>query len=123
MLPEVLIPKLLPFARKCGKEFLVQEDNAPAHAHRANVMLMSVMEIQRLLWCPNSPDLNMIEPTWFYLKRQTTKNGAPQSRREADKAWRKAWRELPQEKIRQWVERIAGRWAKKPMAAFSRGAL
>ena len=67
---------------------------------------MNMMEVIRLLWCPNSPDLNMIEPTWFYLKRQTTKNGAPQSRQTAEKVWRKAWREMPQSKIRQWIERI-----------------
>ena len=103
---QVLFPKLIPFARRCGADFQVQEDNAPAHIHRANATLMNVMEVLRLLWCPNSPDLNMIEPTWFYLKRQTTKNGAPQSRQAAEKAWRKAWRELPQSKIRQWVERI-----------------
>jgi hypothetical protein len=68
-------------------------------------MLISVMEVQRLLWCLNSPDLNMIKPAWFYLKRQTTKNSAPQSRKAAEKAaekaWRKAWRELPQWKIQQ----------------------
>ena len=27
----------------------------------------------RLLWLPDSPDLNMIEPCWFWMKRQTTK--------------------------------------------------
>ena len=97
----MLLPKLIPFAKRCGADFQVQEDNAPAHAHRANVTLMNAMEVIRLLWCPNSPDLNMIEPTWFYLKRQTTKNGAPQSRKAAEMVWRKAWRELPQWKIRQ----------------------
>ena len=48
----------------------------------------------------------MIELLWFYLKRQITKKGAPQSRREAEKAWLKAWEELPQEKIREWIQRI-----------------
>ena len=103
---QVLLPKLIPFAKRCGADFQVQEDNAPAHAHRANVTLMNMMDVIRLFWCPNSPDLNMIEPTWFYLKRQTTKYGAPQSRKAAEQAWKKAWRELPQSKIRQWVERI-----------------
>ena len=29
---EVLIPKLIPFAKQCGPEYIVQEDKAPAHA-------------------------------------------------------------------------------------------
>ncbi|KAK0750299.1 hypothetical protein B0T18DRAFT_389742 [Schizothecium vesticola] len=78
---------------------ILKEDNTPAHMHRGNATLMNLMDVLRLLWCPNSPDLNMIEPTWFYLKRQTAKKGAPQSRKQANKAWRKAWREMPQERI------------------------
>ncbi|KGO74291.1 hypothetical protein PITC_039800 [Penicillium italicum] len=42
--------------------------------------------MKRLLWPRNSPDLNMIEPAWFWLKRYTTKKGAPKSRNEAIKA-------------------------------------
>ncbi|KAK3339791.1 hypothetical protein B0T25DRAFT_618374 [Lasiosphaeria hispida] len=55
---------------------------------------------------PNSPDLNMIEPAWFYLKRQATKKGTPQSRKETEKAWGRAWRELPLQKIQELIERI-----------------
>ena len=58
---EILIPKLIPFAKECGKDALVQEDLAPSHAHRAQSTVFSVAEVKRLLWCPNSPDLNMIE--------------------------------------------------------------
>jgi len=70
------------------------EDNTPAYIYCTNVVIMSLLKVVYLLWCLNSPDLNMIEPLWFYLKRQTTKKGAPQSRSEAEKAWLKAWREL-----------------------------
>jgi transposase len=38
----------------------------------------------RLLWPGNSPDLNAIEPTWMYMKRETTKNGASTSRKVAE---------------------------------------
>jgi len=71
------------------------EDNTPAYVHCTNVVIMSLLKVVYLLWCLNSPDLNMIEPLWFILKRQTTKKGAPQSRSEVEKAWLKAWRELP----------------------------
>ena len=103
---QVLIPKLIPFAQQCSPEFLIMEDNAPAHIHHANAVVINLSKVLRLLQCPNSPDLNMIKPAWFYLKRQTTKQGAPQSRKEAEKAQLKVQRELPQQKIREWIQQI-----------------
>ncbi|KAG6130378.1 hypothetical protein E4U12_004231 [Claviceps purpurea] len=47
----------------------------------------------------------MIEPAWAHLKRETTKKGAPKNRQEAVAAWKAAWEELSQEKIRAWIER------------------
>ena len=41
----------------------------------------------------------MIEPAWAYLKRVTTRKGAPKTRAEAERAWRKAWEELEQWRI------------------------
>jgi siroheme synthase len=100
---------LLPFAKECEASCpgtVVQEDNAPAHAHHHQQTIYNLHNVKRLLWCPNSPDLNMIEPAWFYLKRVTTKLGAPKSRTEAIRVWKKAWAELSQQRIRGWVERI-----------------
>ena len=77
---EVILPKIIPFAKELGPDALVQEDNAPAHSHVAQGFIYKHAEVQRLIWVPNSPDLNMIEPCWFYMKRETTKKGAPQSR-------------------------------------------
>ena len=59
-----------------------------------------------MVWCGNSPDLNAIEPAWPWLKRHTTKKGAPQSRAEAVRRWTTTWDELPQKQIQQWIERI-----------------
>jgi transposase len=59
-----------------------------------------------LIWCGNSPDLNTIEPAWPWMKRRTTKKGTPKSRQEAFIAWNQVWKELPQERIQQWIERI-----------------
>ncbi|KAG6018585.1 hypothetical protein E4U19_000168 [Claviceps sp. Clav32 group G5] len=47
-----------------------------------------------------------LEPAWALLKRETTKKGAPKNRQEAVAAWKAAWDELSQEKIRAWIERI-----------------
>jgi transposase len=105
----ILIPKLLPFAKECAIErpkTIVQEDRAPAHSHYIQQRVFDAAEVERLLWCPNSPDLNAIEPAWPWMKRRTTKKGAPKSRQEAITAWNQAWRDLPQEKIQAWIERI-----------------
>jgi hypothetical protein len=61
----ILIPKLLPFAKECATDrpkTIVQEDKAPAYNHYIQQRVFDATGVQRLLWCPNSPDLNMIEP-------------------------------------------------------------
>ena len=82
------------------------EDKAPAHVHHYQNVVYSLYHVQKLLWCGNSPDCNAIEPCWFYMKRETTKKGAPQSRAEAVRAWEKCWTDLPQAKIQAWIERL-----------------
>jgi hypothetical protein len=106
---KVLIPKLLPFAKECLEtrpKTIVQEDKAPSHAHYIQQRTFDLWKVQRLLWCGNSPDLNPIEPCWPWMKRNTTKKGAPKNREDATKAWEKCWKELPQKQIQAWIERI-----------------
>ena len=101
--------RFLSRAKECSIErpgTIVQEDKAPAHAHHAQQAVYSRYEIQRLLWPGNSPDLNAIEACWPYMKRATTRRGAPKSRAEAVRVWEQEWDNLPQEKIQEWIERI-----------------
>ncbi|KAJ5381031.1 uncharacterized protein N7496_003459 [Penicillium cataractarum] len=94
----ILLPKLLPFAQECAIQrpaTLVQEDKAPAHNHYIQQRVFDAAKVQRLLWCPNSPDLNAIEPAWPWMKRRTTRKGAPKTRQEAFAAWQVAWQDLP----------------------------
>lgn len=105
----ILKPKLIPFAKEClvtRPHTLVQEDKAPAHNHAIQQLVYDREGVQRLIWCGNSPDLNAIECAWPWLKRRTTRLGAPKSRGEAIRAWHEAWDEIPQEKIQAWIERI-----------------
>jgi hypothetical protein len=65
---QILLPKLLPFAKACQQDrpgTIVQEDKAPAHAHAAQHAVFDIANVQRLLRPGNSPDLNMIEPCWY----------------------------------------------------------
>jgi transposase len=106
---EILIPKLIPFAQRCmvnRPNTVVQEDKAPAHNSRYQDEVWNLYQVIRLLWPGNSPDLNMIEPTWFYMKRETTKLGAPTARITAERVWTRCWNNMPQSKIRRWIERI-----------------
>jgi transposase len=105
----ILLPKLIPFAKECKADrprTVVQEDKAPSHDHYVQSYIYSLHDVKKILWCGNSPDLNAIEPCWPWMKRATTKRGAPKNRVEGIQAWEQCWKDLPQEKIQAWIERI-----------------
>jgi len=64
----ILEPKLIPFAQRLeanlqlGEKILIQEDNAPSYTHYYQHKVYKLYNILRLIWPPNSPDLNIIEP-------------------------------------------------------------
>lgn len=66
------------------------------------------IEVLYLLWPGSSPDLNMIEPCWPQMKRQTTRQGAPSTRELLEKAWINCWEnELSMKRIRSQIEQIS----------------
>jgi hypothetical protein len=106
---KILIPKLLPFAKRCKlsrPNTVVQEDKAPSHASKWQSPVFLSWDILRFLWPGNSPDLNMIEPCWPWMKRYTTSKGAPSISKTAKKLWLRCWARLPQTMIQKWIERI-----------------
>ena len=64
---EILQKKLIPFAQK--HSLVIQQDKAPSHAAEVNMELLQECGVEVLEWCGNSPDLNMIEPCWPWMKR------------------------------------------------------
>ena len=54
---------------------MIQEDGAPSHSSRYQQEVFDIWEIVRFLWLVNSPDLNIIEPCWFWMKRRTAEKG------------------------------------------------
>ncbi|EGE80132.2 hypothetical protein BDDG_03073 [Blastomyces dermatitidis ATCC 18188] len=85
---------------------IVQEDKALSHNHHVQQLVYDKAEVQRLLWCGNSPDLDPIEPCWPWMKRYTTKKGAPKNRKDAIKAWEDCWNMLLQKQIQSRIERV-----------------
>jgi hypothetical protein len=80
---EVLKPHLLPFIKTYKealpnprKDTVVIEDRASAHKSAYADELYISWEVVKMFWPANSPDLNMIEPYWFYIKIETIKKGA-----------------------------------------------
>jgi len=93
----ILLPKLIPFAKECERPGfipLVQEDGAPSHIHSHQASVFKEFWVTQLPWPGNSPDLNAIEPCWWWAKRRTTAQGAPTSKLATASAWIKAWKDL-----------------------------
>lgn len=105
----ILLPKLLPFALWCMKSIpdtLIQEDDAPSHASKHQEQLYMNLEVLHL-WPGNSPDLNLVETCWPWMKRHATRRGVPPTREELEKAWVHCWEsQLSKKRIRAWVERM-----------------
>src|SRR3981081_1642937 len=105
----ILKAKLIPFVKRMKlrrPDTIVQEDKAPAHSSKWQAPFFNFHKVLRLLWPGNSPDLNMIEPYWIWMKRRTTKKDAPSVRKTTELVWKRCWKDLPQKQIRDWIEHI-----------------
>jgi hypothetical protein len=100
----VLKPLLIPFAKE--HSLTIQEDGAPCHIHEANQELIRSSGIPRLDWPGNSPDLNMIEPAWPKMKRDSQKYENWEKKAHLSGIWLKVWKAIDQDQIRAWIDRI-----------------
>lgn len=54
--------------------YLFQDDNAPVHRSRVTQEYMARNQIKNMSWPAQSPDLNIIENVWLFIKRKLCDN-------------------------------------------------
>ena len=87
-------------------KIIIQKNNAPSYAFKNQYKVFIDWNVSRLFWYANSSNLNAIEPCWFWMKWDITRHETSHTRKNVEKKWTKAWFNLFQKRIQQWIERI-----------------
>jgi transposase len=73
---ELLNTFALPLIRaEYDQDFVLQQDNAPAHASEETQLFLEEKGVSVMEWPARSPDLNVIENCWQVLKMHVYENG------------------------------------------------
>ena len=96
----ILTPFVVPFARRVGRRFIFQDDNARAHHARIVNNHLQQHNIYRLPWPAMSPDLSPIEHVWDMIGRRVRQRQRPPTTLvELGLALQEEWNRLPQRVI------------------------
>ena len=79
--------------------FIFQQDNAPCHTAIATKNYLNRMGIMLLPWPSQSPDLNIIEKIWQYMKIALN-NDPPKNKQQLIEKIFQIWRKVPKKFIR-----------------------
>ncbi|GFY28029.1 transposable element Tcb2 transposase [Trichonephila clavipes] len=81
-----------------GERRVFQDDNAPVHTSRCVQTWLHEHddEVEHLTWCPQSPDLNIIEPLWGYLENKVrVRFPPPRTLFELETVLHEEWVQIP----------------------------
>lgn len=96
--------------RRHASRIEVVMDGAAAHKSKFTQRTMDVLDIYRIAWAAQSPDLNPIEHCWDYIRSEfRRKKVRLNTEAEIIKAWEDEWALIPVEKINQWIEDLEKR--------------
>lgn len=97
--------------RLIGEAFILQQDNAPCHKSRMITKCLAEIGVQTLDWPPQSPDLNVIENVWSYIKRYRSTD-LTRTRDETITEITNAWNEISEEFLHSLVDSVPTRLQK-----------
>lgn len=96
---QVMKEYLLPFKRlHRNRSMKFQQDNAPCHTAKLTAKFFRERKVEYLTWPANSPDLNLIETVWGWMKPMVSKK-KPKTKEELKTAILNAWDDIKQESI------------------------
>jgi len=89
---------------------IFQQDNSRVHTAKAVRKWFDKQKFTVLKWPPNSPDLNIIEYVWAYIKQKLARNPvAPKDIKQLWKRVERIWRRLPRKYLEQLYESMPRR--------------
>jgi len=109
VLKEYYHPTIKYYGMDC-KTAILQQDNASSHTSAMTKRFLEKAKIAVLDWPVRSPDLNIIEHVWAYIKRRLDEYDVPP--RSMEELWervQKIWVELPEDFIHRLYESLPAR--------------
>lgn len=108
---DVLKNHLINIGKKIGgQEWIFQQDNAPIHRAKVNILWFERQKINVLPWPSLSPDLNPMENLWGLLTRKVYANGCQfYTTQELKSAIIRAWTEVTDNDRHQLVNSMPNR--------------
>ena len=97
MLREHVLPWIQQQEALKGVKLIFQQDNAPPHKALITRQFFLDNEIEVMEWPATSPDLNIIENLWAYLKNKIGKSGPPTSIPDLVKSATDLWKKVTPE--------------------------
>lgn len=107
---DIITSYVVPYAHFIGENFLFMQDNARPHIARRVLDFFDEVDINRIDWPANSPDLNPIEHLWDNLGRKVKNHvPAPQSLQELRRVINNEWNAITQDEIERLIRSMPDR--------------